>query len=55
MPTVELGYGGEVTPKGRIAPESLPQTGGLPFPVEVLLGFGVLATAAGVHLHRRNT
>ncbi|MGD2205805.1 MAG: rhodanese-like domain-containing protein [Anaerolineae bacterium] len=36
------------------APETMPETGGLPFPVEgVLVGFGALTAAAGLYLRRR--
>jgi rhodanese-related sulfurtransferase len=36
-------------------PEALPQTGGVPFPVEaVLLSFGALTAAGGLYLRRRN-
>jgi len=35
-------------------PETVPETGGVPFPVEgILLGFGTLTAAAGVYLRRR--
>jgi rhodanese-related sulfurtransferase len=36
------------------APETMPETGGLPFPVEgILIGFGTLTTGAGLYLRRR--
>jgi rhodanese-related sulfurtransferase len=36
------------------APEALPETGGLPFPVEgILIGFGALTAGAGLYLRRR--
>jgi hypothetical protein len=36
------------------APETLPVSGGMPFPVEgVLVGFGALSAAAGLYLRRR--
>jgi rhodanese-related sulfurtransferase len=36
------------------APETTPETGGVPFPVEgILLGFGTLTAAAGLYLRRR--
>jgi rhodanese-related sulfurtransferase len=36
-------------------PEALPQTGGVPLPVEaMLLGFGALTAAGGLYLRRRN-
>jgi hypothetical protein len=36
------------------APEQLPETGGMPFPVEgVLVGFGALSAATGLYLRRR--
>ncbi len=36
------------------APETMPETGGLPFPVEgLLVGFGALTAGAGLYLRRR--
>jgi LPXTG-motif cell wall-anchored protein len=36
------------------APETVPETGGMAFPVEgILLGFGTLTAAAGLYLRRR--
>ena len=36
------------------APETVPETGGMAFPVEgLLLGFGTLTAAAGLYLRRR--
>ena len=41
------------SPEATPVPE-LPETGGVPFPVEgVLVGFGALTAAAGVYLRRR--
>ena len=45
----------EETTTTEAQPEALPQTGGVPFPVEaVLLGFGALTAAGGLYLRRRN-
>jgi hypothetical protein len=46
--------GEETTPAEPTTPEALPETGGLPVPVEgVLVGFGALTAAAGLYLRRR--
>ena len=48
--------GGAVTSAEGAAPDSLPVTGGTPFPVEGLLaGLGAFAAAAGMYLRRRRT
>jgi rhodanese-related sulfurtransferase len=45
----------EVVVEEVVEPEALPETGGVPFPVEgVLVGFGALTAAAGLCLRRRN-
>jgi rhodanese-related sulfurtransferase len=45
--------GGETAPVEPTTP-TLPETGGVPFPVEgALVGFGVLTAAAGLYLRRR--
>jgi rhodanese-related sulfurtransferase len=45
---------GEAEAPAEAEPETLPTTGGVPFPVEgVLIGFGTLTAAAGVYLRRR--
>jgi rhodanese-related sulfurtransferase len=44
----------EETTAETTEPAELPETGGLPFPVEgVLVGFGALTAAAGLYLRRR--
>jgi rhodanese-related sulfurtransferase len=44
----------ETAPAEPTTPEALPETGGLPFPVEgVLVGFGALTAGAGLYLRRR--
>ncbi len=44
----------EATPEATAEPETIPETGGVPFPVEgVLIGFGALTAAAGAYLRRR--
>jgi rhodanese-related sulfurtransferase len=41
-------------PAEEAGPETMPETGGLPFPVEgILVGFGALTAAAGLYLRRR--
>lgn len=45
---------GETTEPTTTEPATMPETGGLPFPVEgALVGFGALTAAAGVYLRRR--
>jgi rhodanese-related sulfurtransferase len=45
----------ETVPVAAAEPEAMPETGGVPFPVEgVLVGFGALTAAAGLYLRRRN-
>jgi hypothetical protein len=42
------------TAAAETAPPELPQTGGLPFPVEgLVIGLGAMTTAAGLYLRRR--
>jgi rhodanese-related sulfurtransferase len=45
---------GEAVAAPEATPVTMPETGGLPFPVEgVLVGFGTLTAAAGLYLRRR--
>ncbi len=45
---------GEAAPAQPSAPATMPETGGMAFPIEgVLLGLGTLTAAAGAYLHRR--
>jgi hypothetical protein len=44
----------EVVVVEEAAPETIPETGGLAFPVEsILFGLGALTAGAGVYLRRR--
>jgi rhodanese-related sulfurtransferase len=47
-------YAVEGTAAAAAAPATIPETGGVPFPLEgLLIGFGTLTAAAGVYLRRR--
>jgi len=52
--TAATGAAEETTPAESTAPETMPTTGGVPFPVEgLLIGFGALTAGAGLYLRRR--
>jgi rhodanese-related sulfurtransferase len=46
----------ETTTEETTAPETVPETGGIPFPAEgILVGFGALTAGVGLYLRRRKT
>jgi rhodanese-related sulfurtransferase len=54
-PATQPDYTLEGTAVAAAEPVTIPETGGMPFPVEgLLVGFGALTAAAGVYLRRRN-
>jgi rhodanese-related sulfurtransferase len=54
-PETQPDYTLEGTAVAVAEPVTIPETGGMPFPVEgLLVGFGALTAAAGVYLRRRN-
>ena len=49
------GTAAEAPAANQAAPENVPETGGVAFPVEgILLSFGALIAGAGLYLRRRN-